>query len=125
RAIVAILVRLLLIINARLHAFFSLLVVAVGTGGAAGIGVGDVIDVTIDGFSSTVGTLALLVGFGAGLGPLVEVPGGAQVLADKMLDTFGETPAPLALAVGSLFDAFPPLLAAAVSVMLPASSTVS
>src|SRR5690625_6289057 len=51
-------------IKVRLHAFFSLIVVAVATGLAAGIGVGDVIDVVIDGFSDTVGTVALLVGFG-------------------------------------------------------------
>ena len=102
-AVVAIAILLVLIIKVRLHAFFSLLIVAVGTGLAAGIGVGDVIDVVIDGFSSTVGTVALLVGFGAVLGRLVEVTGGAQVLADKMLDAFGETRAPLALSVASLF----------------------
>ncbi|HIY24448.1 MAG TPA: GntP family permease, partial [Candidatus Brachybacterium merdigallinarum] len=106
-ALVAIVLLLVLIIKARLHAFFSLLIIAVATGLAAGIGVGDVIDVVIDGFSSTVGTVALLVGFGAVLGRLIEITGGAQVLADKMLDTFGEKRAPLALAVASLFYAFP------------------
>ena len=124
-AVVAIAILLVLIIKARLHAFFSLLIVAVGTGLAAGIGVGDVIDVVIEGFSSTVGTVALLVGFGAVLGRLVEVTGGAQVLADKMLDAFGERRAPLALSVASLFYAFPIFLDAGFIVMLPVIYTVA
>ena len=53
-AVVAIGFLLFLIIKTRLHAFFSLLIVAVLTGLAAGIGVADVIDVVIAGFSSTV-----------------------------------------------------------------------
>jgi GntP family gluconate:H+ symporter len=124
-AAVAIVVLLFLIIKARLHAFFSLLIVAVLTGLAAGIGVGDVIDVVIGGFSTTVGTVALLVGFGAVLGRLIEITGGAQVLADKMLDTFGEKRAPLALAVASLFYAFPIFLDAGFIVMLPVIYTVA
>lgn len=124
-AVVAIVVLLTLIIKARLHAFFSLLIVAVATGLAAGIGVGDVISVVVAGFSTTVGTVALLVGFGAVLGRLIEITGGAQVLADKMLDTFGEKRAPLALAVASLFYAFPIFLDAGFIVMLPVIYTVA
>ena len=124
-AVVAIVMLLVLIIRTRLHAFFSLLIIAVATGLAAGIGVGDVIDVVIDGFSSTVGTVALLVGFGAVLGRLIEISGGAQVLADKMLDTFGEKRAPLALSVASLFYAFPIFLDAGFIVMLPVIYTVA
>lgn len=124
-ALVAIAVLLFLIIKVRLHAFFSLIVISVLTGLAAGIGIGDVVSVVIDGFSTTVGTVALLVGFGAVLGRLVEMTGGAQVLADKMLHTFGEKRAPLALAVASLFYAFPIFLDAGFIVMLPIIYTVA
>lgn len=124
-AVVAIAVLLLLIIKVRVHAFFSLLIVAVVTGLAAGISVNDVIDVVVAGFSKTVGTVALLVGFGAVLGRLIEITGGAQVLADRMLKTFGEKRAPLALAVASLFYAFPIFLDAGFIVMLPVIYTVA
>lgn len=124
-AVVAILILLVLIIKARLHAFFSLLIVAIATGLAAGIGVGDVINVVVGGFSKTVGTVALLVGFGAVLGRLIEITGGAQVLADKMLDAFGEKRAPLALSVASLLYAFPIFLDAGFIVMLPVIYTVA
>ncbi|VEG58427.1 gluconate permease [Mycolicibacterium aurum] len=124
-AVVAIAVLLVLIVKVRLHAFFSLIVVSVLTGLAAGIGMGDVVSVVIEGFSTTVGTVALLVGFGAVLGRLVEMTGGAQTLADKMLQRFGEKRAPLALAVASLFYAFPIFLDAGFIVMLPIIYTVA
>jgi gluconate:H+ symporter, GntP family len=124
-AVVAIAVLLLLIIKVRLHAFFSLIVVSVLTGLAAGISMGDVVSVVIAGFSNTVGTVALLVGFGAVLGRIVEMTGGAQTLADKMLERFGEKRAPLALAVASLFYAFPIFLDAGFIVMLPIIYTVA
>ncbi|WP_193045479.1 GntP family permease [Mycolicibacterium baixiangningiae] len=124
-AVVAIAVLLFLIIKVRLHAFFSLIVVSVLTGLAAGIGMGDVVTVVIAGFSNTVGTVALLVGFGAVLGRLVEMTGGAQTLADRMLKRFGEKRAPLALAVASLFYAFPIFLDAGFIVMLPIIYTVA
>ena len=124
-ALVAIAVLLVLIVKVRLHAFFALIVVSVLTGLAAGISMGDVVSVVIDGFSTTVGAVALLVGFGAVLGRLVEMTGGAQTLADKMLDRFGEKKAPLALAVASLFYAFPIFLDAGFIVMLPIIYTVA
>src|SRR5690606_27797149 len=124
-AIAAIAVLLFLIIKVRLHAFFALTVVSLVTALAAGIDVADVVTVVVDGFSSTVGSVALLVGFGAVLGRLVEVSGGAQVLSDKMLATFGERRAPLALAVASLFYAFPIFLDAGFIVMLPIIYTVA
>lgn len=124
-AVVAIAVLLFLIIKVRLHAFFSLIIVSVLTGLAAGISMGDVVSVVIAGFSNTVGTVALLVGFGAVLGRLVEMTGGAQTLASRMLERFGEKRAPLALAVASLFYAFPIFLDAGFIVMLPIIYTVA
>ena len=77
-AVVAIAALLFMIIKLRVHAFFALIIISVLTALAAGIGVGDVVSVVVAGFSTTVGTVALLVGFGAVLGRLVEVSGGAQ-----------------------------------------------
>ncbi len=124
-AVVAIALLLVLIIKVKLHAFFALIIISIATALAAGIGIADVVGVIIAGFSTTVGTVALLVGFGAVLGRLVEVSGGAQVLADKMLDKFGEKKAPLALGIASFFYAFPIFLDAGFIVMLPIIYTVA
>ncbi|GAA3054379.1 MULTISPECIES: GntP family permease [Actinomycetes] len=124
-AVAAIAALLVLIVKVKLHAFFALIIVSLLTALVAGIGIGDVLDVVVSGFSTTVGNVALLIGFGAVLGRLVEASGGAQVLADRMLRTFGERKAPLALAVASLFYAFPIFLDAGFIVMLPIIYTVA
>lgn len=124
-AVAAIAVLLVLIIRFKLHAFFALIIVSILTALAAGIAVDEVVGVVIDGFGGTVGSVALLVGFGAVLGRLVEVSGGAQVLADKMLSVFGEKRAPLALGVASMAYAFPIFLDAGFIVMLPIIYTVA
>ncbi len=51
----------------------------------------------LGGFGDTLASVALLVGFGAMLGRLVEHSGGAKVLADRMVEVFGEKRAPFAL----------------------------
>lgn len=124
-AAASILLLLVLIIRFKLHAFFALVIVSIVTALAAGIAVDEVLDVIMGGFGNTLANVALLVGFGAVLGRLVEMSGGAQVLADKMLSTFGEKKAPLALGLASMFYAFPIFLDAGFIVMLPIIYTVA
>ncbi|GFZ87271.1 GntP family permease [Nesterenkonia alkaliphila] len=124
-AAAAVVILLVLIIKLKLHAFFALVIVSIATALAAGIAAEEVVGVVVTGFGNTVGNVALLVGFGAVLGRLVEVSGGAQVLAEKMLEAFGEKRAPLALGVASMFYAFPIFLDAGFIVMLPIIYTVA
>ncbi|GAA4919147.1 GntP family permease [Membranihabitans marinus] len=118
-ALVAIAVLLVLIAKLKMHAFFALVLVALGTALVAGIAVDEVLDVVLAGFGNTLANVALLIGFGAVLGRLVEISGGAQVMADRLLRLFGEKRAPLALSVASLLYAFPIFLDAGFIVMLP------
>ncbi|WP_199431729.1 GntP family permease [Qaidamihabitans albus] len=118
-AAAAIAVLLFLIIRLRVHAFLALVAVSIATAFATGIPAGDVIDTLLDGFGSTLGSVALLVGLGAMLGRLVEVSGGAQALTDALVGKFGERRAPLALGVASLIFGFPIFFDAGLVVMLP------
>lgn len=115
----SIVVLLFLIIKVRLHAVLALILVSAGTALATGIPVGDLIPTLTEGLGQTLGSVALLIAFGAILGRLVEVSGGARVLANGLLRLFGEKRAPLALSVASLFFGFPIFLDAAFVVMLP------
>lgn len=101
-AVVAVAVLLLLIIKFRMHAFVALILVSFLTAIAAGIPMADVAGVAISFFSSTLGSVALLVGLGAMVGRVLEVTGGAQVLADTLINRFGEKRAPFALGVAAL-----------------------
>ena len=124
-AAVAVALLLFLIIRVRLHAFIALVLVSVVTAVAAGIPVADVPTALLAGFGSTLGSVALLVGFGVMLGRLLEVTGGAQVLADTLISRFGEKRAPFALGVAALLFGFPIFFDAGLVVFLPIIITVA
>jgi gluconate:H+ symporter, GntP family len=116
---------LFLIIGLKLHAFVSLVLVSVITAVVAGIPIGDVPDALMYGFADTIGAVALLVGFGVMIGRLLEVSGGAQVLADTLINRFGEQRAPLALGIASLIFGLPIFFDAGLVVFLPIILTVA
>ncbi|HIW91927.1 MAG TPA: gluconate:H+ symporter [Candidatus Corynebacterium avicola] len=110
---------LLLIIVMKLHPVIALVVVSIGTAMATGIDLGEVLDVMLDGFGSTLGEVGLLLGFGVMFARLFEISGGAAALSSAMIDKLGEKRAPLALGVASLLFGFPIFFDAAFMVMLP------
>ncbi|MBK4145302.1 GntP family permease [Corynebacterium macginleyi] len=118
-AVAAIAVILVSVIYFKLHAFLTLLVVSALTALAAGIPLEGIVPTMTQSFSSTLGSVALLVGLGAMIGRLVEASGGAQSLADAMVHRFGENKAPLALGIASLIMGFPIFFDAGLIVMLP------
>ena len=118
-AVAAVAVLLVLIMKFRVHAFVALVLVSLLTALATRIPVGDVVTTLLSGFGSTLASVALLVGLGAMIGKLLEVTGGAQVLADTLINRFGERRAPLALGVASLLFGFPIFFDAGFVVFLP------
>ena len=110
---------LTLIIGFRLHAFVALVLVSLLTAFATGLPTGEIVKVLTEGFGTTLGSVALLVGLGAMLGRLVETSGGAKALADALVARFGEKRAPLALGIASLLFGFPIFFDAGLIVMLP------
>ncbi|MGY1855885.1 GntP family permease [Modestobacter sp. SYSU DS0290] len=118
-AVAAVAVLLVLIMKFKVHAFVALVLVSLLTALATRIPTGDVIDTMLAGFGSTLASVALLVGLGAMIGKLLEVTGGAVVLADSMINRFGEKRAPLALGVASLLFGFPIFFDAGFVVFLP------
>ena len=124
-AIAAVAVLLFLIMKVRLHAFISLVLVSVITAVAAGIPLVDVPTALTTGFGATLASVALLVGFGVMLGRLLEVSGGAQVLADTLIGRFGEKRAPFALGIAALIFGLPIFFDAGLVVFLPIILTVA
>ncbi|AXK35741.1 GntP family permease [Streptomyces armeniacus] len=116
---------LFLIMKVKLHAFVALVLVSVVTAVAVGFPLADIPDVLMFGFADTIGSVALLVAFGVMLGRLLEVTGGAQVLADTLIARFGEQRAPFALGVAALLFGFPIFFDAGLVVFLPIILTVA
>lgn len=115
----AVLLLLLLIIRFRLHAFLALVLVSIATALATQVPYDKVVPTLLTGFGSTLAAVALLVGLGAMIGRLLEITGGAQVLADTLINKFGEKRAPFALGIASLLFGFPIFFDAGLIVMLP------
>jgi GntP family gluconate:H+ symporter len=124
-AAAAVALLLFLIIRVKLHAFVALVLVSLLTAVAAGIPIADVPAALLTGFSGTLGSVALLVGFGVMVGRLLETTGGAQVLADTLIARFGEKRAPLALGVAALIFGLPIFFDAGLVVFLPIIFTVA
>jgi len=124
-ALAAVLVLLFLIMKVKLHAFVSLVLVSLVTAVVTKIPLGDLMKTLLDGFGGTLANVALLVGLGAMIGRLLEVTGGAQVLADTLINRFGEKRAAFALGIASLLFGFPIFFDAGLVVMLPIIFTVA
>jgi GntP family gluconate:H+ symporter len=124
-ALGAVALLLTLIMVVRLHAFVALILVSLLTAVVSGIPIGDVPDVMLQFFGSTLGSVALLVALGVMLGRVLEATGGAQVLADTLISRFGEKRAPLALGVAALIFGFPIFFDAGLVVFLPIIITVA
>lgn len=118
-AVGAILALLVLIIRFKMHAFVALILVSLLTALAAGIPVDKILPTLLNGFGNTLASVALLVGLGAMIGRLLEITGGAKVLADALINQFGEQRAPLALGITALLFGFPIFFDAGLVVMLP------
>lgn len=118
-ALGGVLLLLFLIIALKLQAFIALIVVSLLVALVAGIPPEEVVDTLVMGLGSTLGSVALLVGVGAMLGRMLEMSGGAQVLADKLVATVGEKRAPLGLGIAALIFGFPIFFDAGFIVFLP------
>jgi Gnt-I system high-affinity gluconate transporter len=80
---------LLLMIRFKLNGFIALILVALAVGVMQGMPVNKVVGSIKAGVGGTLGSLALIMGFGAMLGKLLADCGGAQRIATTMIAKFG------------------------------------
>lgn len=118
-AVASIALLLVLIMRLKVHAFASLTVVSVLTAVATGVTPDKVVPTMMNGFGGTLASVALLVGLGSMIGRILEVTGGAKVLADTLIGRFGSDKAPLALGIASMLFGFPIFFDAGLIVMMP------
>ena len=78
-----------LIVKVKLNSFLSLLLVAALVGWAEGMPSGQIIPTIEKGLGGTLGSLAIVVSFGAMLGKLMADCGGAQRIATTLIAWFG------------------------------------
>jgi len=85
----SVLLLLLLIVVCKLNSFFALIIVSLAVGVAQGLPVADVVQAVENGMGSTLGSLAMILGFGAILGKLIADGGGVHRISTSLIHTFG------------------------------------
>ena len=81
---------LILMLPLRVNGFIALILVALSVGIMEGMPVMAVVQSIKNGVGGTLGSLALIMGFGAMLGKLLADCGGAQRIATTLINTFGD-----------------------------------
>ncbi|MEU6544371.1 gluconate:H+ symporter [Streptomyces sp. NPDC046859] len=119
---------LYLIIKVRLQPFVALLAVSIAVGLMAGLSVtelfgtvqrSDAVSTIESGMGGILGHVAIIIGLGTMLGAILEVSGGAEVLASRLLRLFGERRAPLAMGVTGLIFGIPVFFDVGIFVLAP------
>lgn len=127
-AALGIVLLLFLIIKVRLQPFVALLAVSIVVGLSAGLSVtelfgtvqkSDVVSVIESGMGGILGHVAIIIGLGTMLGAILEVSGGAEVLASRLLGLFGEKRAPLAMGLTGLIFGIPVFFDVGIFVLAP------
>jgi gluconate transporter len=104
---VSIALLLVLILAVKLHAFLALLLTSMALGLAAHMPPEKVLKSIQTGFGEALGFIVVVVGLGAMIGRFLEHSGGAQVLADWLVEKFGKDRAAWALLVASFLVGLP------------------
>jgi gluconate:H+ symporter, GntP family len=127
-AAIGIALLLFLIIKVRLQPFVALLAVSIAVGLMAGLSVtelfgtvqrSDAVSTIETGMGGILGHVAIIIGLGTMLGAILEVSGGAEVLASRLLNLFGERRAPLAMGLTGLIFGIPVFFDVGIFVLAP------
>ena len=110
---------LMLILRLKLPAFLSLFLASIALGIFAGIPAQNILKTLQDGMGGTLGFVATVVGLGTLLGGMLEHSGGAQVLAQRLLQAFGEKRTSWALMCTGFILAIPVFFDVAFILLVP------
>lgn len=123
-AAVGIIVLLLLIIKFKLHPVISMMIAAIIIGVGAGMPLTMISSTVEKGVGKTLQGIALLVGLGSMFGGILEVSGGAQRIAQTLIDKLGQKKAGVALGITGLVIGTTVFFEAGVVVLIPLAFSV-
>ncbi|AQU87889.1 transporter [Komagataeibacter nataicola] len=112
-------VLLLLILKLRLHPFVALLVVAVVVALLTGMPVAKLADAIQGSMGRIMGHIAIIVAFGAMIGRMVDLSGGAATVANALIGRVGRAHVPLALVIAAFGVGIPVFFEVGVIMLMP------
>lgn len=124
-AAVGIIVLLVLIIRFKLHPVIFMMIAAIVIGVGAGMPLTMISETVEKGVGKTLQGIALLVGLGSMFGGILEVSGGAQRIAQTLIDRLGQRKAGVALGITGLVIGTTVFFEAGVVVLIPLAFSVA
>ncbi|MGY8922284.1 MAG: GntP family permease [Flavobacteriales bacterium] len=89
------------------HPFLSLLLAGIVMGFVGGLSETEVINVLMNGFGKTLGSIGIIIAFGTIIGAYLEKSGGAKTLANWVLKAIGENRSALAMNITGFIVSIP------------------
>jgi Gnt-I system high-affinity gluconate transporter len=116
---------LILMIGLKLNSFLALIIVALAVGITEGMPVKDLLLSIQKGAGSTLGGLALILGFGAMLGKLVAESGAAQRISSTLIAGFGKERIRWAILLTGFIIGLPMFYTAGFVILIPLVFTIA
>lgn len=123
--IIGILLLFLLIAQFKLNAFISFIIVSLVVGVAEGMEFLMVLDAIQKGIGKTLGSLIMILGFGAMLGKLVADSGAAQRITTQLVDKFGKKNIQWAVVLTGFIVGIPMFYTVGFVILIPLVFTVA
>ncbi|MDQ0205357.1 GntP family permease [Alkalicoccobacillus murimartini] len=123
--VIAIAVLIFLVVKTKVHVFLALIIAASITGLVGGMAPPAVVDAITQGFGSTLGSIAVVIGFGVMMGRILEVSGAAERLAYSIVKVLGKRKEEWAMALTGYIVAIPIFVDSAYIILSPLAKALS
>ena len=117
--IVGILLLLVLVTFVKLDAFLSFMIVCLTVGLMEGLSIKETIDAIQTGIGNTMGSLVMILGFGAMLGKLVAESGAANQITNSLVEKFGLKNIQIALIITGFIVGIPMFYTVGFVILVP------
>ncbi|MCY0386607.1 SLC13 family permease [Robbsia sp. Bb-Pol-6] len=118
-AVAGIVALLVLVLKFKFQPFVALMLVSIVVALVAGVKPSALVSTIEGGMGKTLGHIAIIIALGAMIGRVIELSGGAEVLAQTLIRRFGGRRTPLALAVAGFIVGIPVFFEVGVIIFMP------
>ncbi|GAF19023.1 LOW QUALITY PROTEIN: gluconate permease [Bacillus sp. JCM 19046] len=122
---IAIIVLIFLVVKTKVHVFLALIIAASITGLVGGMTPTAVVDAITQGFGNTLGSIAIVIGFGVMMGRILEVSGAAERLAITVVKWLGKRKEEWAMAITGYIVSIPIFVDSAFIILSPLAKALS
>lgn len=97
--IIGMILLIFMVVKTKIHVFPALIISAMVIGLLGGMSVTDLVQCIPDGFSNTLASIGVIIGFGLMLGKILEDSGATKVMSDALIRLLGKNKEEAALAI--------------------------